>query len=321
MLTFEFEKPIEELEKRIEELRRYSAEVKIDASAELAALEAQRKALIEKVFSELKPYDQVLLARHPQRPYPLDYIANFCDDFVELHGDRRFSDDNAMVGGFATIKGHRLMLLGNQKGRGTKGNIERNFGMSHPEGYRKALRLMQLADRFGLPIVTLVDTAGAYPGIGAEERGQANAIAENLRDIMALKVPIISVIIGEGGSGGALAICICNRLLALSNSYYTVISPEGCASILFRDAKRAREAAEQLRLTARDLLELGVADEIVEEPLGGAHRDYKAAAENLSAAIVRNLDELSKFSPDELKDARYKKFREIGAITTLEIKE
>ena len=321
MLTFEFEKPIEELEKRIEELRRYSAEVKIDASAELAALEAQRKALIEKVFSELKPYDQVLLARHPQRPYPLDYIANFCDDFVELHGDRRFSDDNAMVGGFATIKGHRLMLLGNQKGRGTKGNIERNFGMSHPEGYRKALRLMQLADRFGLPIVTLVDTAVAYPGIGAEERGQANAIAENLRDIMALKVPIISVIIGEGGSGGALAICICNRLLALSNSYYTVISPEGCASILFRDAKRAREAAEQLRLTARDLLELGVADEIVEEPLGGAHRDYKAAAENLSAAIVRNLDELSKFSPDELKDARYKKFREIGAITTLEIKE
>ena len=321
MLTFEFEKPIEELEKRIEELRRYSAEVKIDASAELAALEAQRKALIEKVFSELKPYDQVLLARHPQRPYPLDYIANFCDDFVELHGDRRFSDDNAMVGGFATIKGHRLMLLGNQKGRGTKGNIERNFGMSHPEGYRKALRLMQLADRFGLPIVTLVDTAGAYPGIGAEERGQANAIAENLRDIMALKVPIISVIIGEGGSGGALAICICNKLLALSNSYYTVISPEGCASILFRDAKRAREAAEQLRLTARDLLELGVADEIVEEPLGGAHRDYKAAAENLSAAIVRNLDELSKFSPDELKDARYKKFREIGAITTLEIKE
>ena len=314
MLVYDFERSIVELEERIEELKRYSAEVKIDASAEIASLVKKREELCAQVYSKLTPYEIVQIARHPQRPYTLDYVSLACEDFEELHGDRRFSDDCAMVGGFATMGGKKIMLIGQQKGRSAKENIQRNFGMAHPEGYRKAMRLMQMADRFGLPIVTLIDTAGAYPGIGAEERGQAEAIASNLRDMMELKVPIVSVVIGEGGSGGAIGIGVCNRLLALSNSYYSVISPEGCAAILFHDAKRAADAAQALRLTARDLKRLGIADEVIEEPVGGAHRDHAKAAAALKEAVLRHLDELSTFSGEELREQRYRKFREVGSL-------
>ncbi|MBQ7554936.1 acetyl-CoA carboxylase carboxyltransferase subunit alpha [bacterium] len=314
MLYYDFEKPIIELENRIEELKRYSEEVKVDASAEIEGLIKKRDALCSEVYSKLTPYEIVQIARHPQRPYTLDYVALSCEDFQELHGDRRFKDDEAMVGGFATMGGRKIMLIGQQKGRSAKENIQRNFGMAHPEGYRKAMRLMEMADRFGLPIVTLIDTAGAYPGIGAEERGQAEAIAENLRDMMDLSVPIVSVVIGEGGSGGAIGIGVCNRLLTLSYSYYSVISPEGCAAILFHDAKRAADAASALRLTARDLQKLGIADEVIEEPVGGAHRDHKAMAASLKEAVLRHIDELAKLSPQELKEQRYQKFRQVGCL-------
>ena len=314
MLYYDFEKPIIELEKNIEELKRYSEEVKVDASAEIEGLIKKRDALCSEVYSKLTPYEIVQIARHPQRPYTLDYVALSCEDFQELHGDRRFKDDEAMVGGFATMGGRKIMLIGQQKGRSAKENIQRNFGMAHPEGYRKAMRLMEMADRFGLPIVTLIDTAGAYPGIGAEERGQAEAIAENLRDMMDLSVPIVSVVIGEGGSGGAIGIGVCNRLLTLSYSYYSVISPEGCAAILFHDAKRAADAASALRLTAKDLKKLGIADEVIEEPVGGAHRDHKAMAASLKEAVLRHIDELVKLSPQELKEQRYQKFRQVGCL-------
>lgn len=314
MLYYDFEKPIIELEKNIEELKRYSEEVKVDASAEIEGLIKKRDALCSEVYSKLTPYEIVQIARHPQRPYTLDYVALACEDFQELHGDRRFKDDEAMVGGFATMGGEKIMLIGQQKGRSAKENIQRNFGMAHPEGYRKAMRLMEMADRFGLPIVTLIDTAGAYPGIGAEERGQAEAIAENLRDMMDLTVPIVSVVIGEGGSGGAIGIGVCNRLLALSYSYYSVISPEGCAAILFHDAKRAADAASALRLTAADLKKLGIADEVIEEPIGGAHRDHKAMAASLKEAVLRHIGELKKLSPQELKEQRYQKFRQVGCL-------
>ena len=317
MLYYDFEKPIIELEKNIEELKRYSLEVKVDASAEIEGLIKKRDALCSEVYSKLTPYEIVQIARHPQRPYTLDYVALSCEDFQELHGDRRFKDDEAMVGGFATMGGRKMMLIGQQKGRSAKENIQRNFGMAHPEGYRKAMRLMEMADRFGLPIVTLIDTAGAYPGIGAEERGQAEAIAENLRDMMDLSVPIVSVVIGEGGSGGAIGIGVCNRLLALSYSYYSVISPEGCAAILFHDAKRAADATSALRLTAKDLKKLGIADEVIEEPVGGAHRDHKAMAASLKEAVLRHIDELTKLSPEELKEQRYQKFRQVGCLQEL----
>ena len=314
MLVYDFEKPIVELEKNIDELRRYSEEVKIDASAELEGLIRQRDELCRRIYSNLKPYELVQIARHPQRPYTLDYISFCCSDFVELHGDRRFYDDGTMVGGFATIDGRKVMIIGQQKGRTAKENIQRNFGMAHPEGYRKALRLMQTADRFHIPIVTLIDTAGAYPGIGAEERGQAEAIAVNLRDMMELGVPVVSVVIGEGGSGGAIGIGVCNRLLVLSYSYYSVISPEGCAAILFHDAKRAEDAAAALRLSAADLFRLKIADEIIQEPLGGAHRDHKGAALAVKDAVVRSLNELANLSSEELKEQRYRKFRAIGSL-------
>ncbi|MBO7434733.1 acetyl-CoA carboxylase carboxyltransferase subunit alpha [bacterium] len=314
MLVYDFEKPIVELEKSIDELRRYSEEVKIDSSAELESLIKKRDELCRRIYSNLKPYELVQIARHPQRPYTLDYISYCCSDFVELHGDRRFYDDGTMVGGFADIDGRKVMLIGHQKGRTAKEKIQRNFGMAHPEGYRKALRLMQTADRFKLPVVTLIDTSGAYPGIGAEERGQAEAIAVNLRDMMELSVPVVSVVIGEGGSGGAIGIGVCNRLLVLSNSYYSVISPEGCAAILFHDSKRADDAAAALRLSAADLLRLKIADEIIEEPLGGAHRDHKAAAQAVKEAVIRNLDELGKLSGPELREQRYQKFRSIGSL-------
>jgi len=315
MITYDFEKPIVELETRIAELRKYAEEVQIDASDELASLERKREAVCREIYDGISAYERVLVARHPNRPYTLDYIRLLCEDFVELHGDRRYSDDFALVGGFATLDGRQLMIVGHQKGRDTKENLLRNFGMAHPEGYRKAMRLIEMADRFGLPVLALIDTPGAYPGIGAEERGQAEAIAVNLREMMGVGVPIVCVVIGEGGSGGALGIGVGNRVLIMENSYYTVISPEGCAAILFRDVARAADAAEAMRITARDLLEFGIVEEIIPEPVGGAHRSPEKAAAFLKDVVVRHLDELSGLSPDDLRAMRYEKFRRIGVFT------
>jgi acetyl-CoA carboxylase carboxyl transferase subunit alpha len=315
MITYDFEKPILELEKKIAELRKYAGEVNIDAVAELSSLERKRDVLCQEIYAALAPFQRVQVARHPQRPYMLDYVRLMCTDFVELHGDRRFSDDHALLGGFATLDGRRVLVLGHQKGRDVKENMRRNFGMAHPEGYRKAMRLMEMADRAGLPIVSFIDTPGAYPGIGAEERGQAEAIAVNLRDMMALGVPILCVVIGEGGSGGALGIGVGNRVLILQNAYYSVISPEGCASILFRDAKRAAEAAAALKLTAQDLLSFGIVEEIITEPIGGAHRNPEQAAQLLKAALTRHLNELCAMTPDALRQQRYEKFRRVGVFS------
>jgi len=315
MLTFDFEKPIVELEKKIAELQKYADEVQIDASEELKSLQNKRETVCKKIYDDLTPYQRVQVARHPNRPYTLDYINMICDDFVELHGDRRFSDDQALIGGLATIDGRQIMIVGHQKGRDTKDNIKRNFGMANPEGYRKAMRLFEMADKFNLPILALIDTPGAYPGIGAEERGQAEAIAVNLREMMGIGTPVICVVIGEGGSGGALGIGIGNRVLIMENSYYTVISPEGCAAILFRDAARAADAADAMRITAKYLLEFGIVEDIIPEPIGGAHRDHDLAAQLFKEKIVKHFDELSDISSDELKELRYQKFRKVGVFS------
>ena len=315
MLTFDFEKPIVELEKKIDELQKYADEVQINASEELKSLQNKRQAVCKKIYDNLTPYQRVQVARHPNRPYTLDYINMICDDFVELHGDRRFSDDQALIGGLATIDGRQIMIVGHQKGRDTKDNIKRNFGMANPEGYRKAMRLFEMADKFNLPILALIDTPGAYPGIGAEERGQAEAIAVNLREMMGISTPIVCAVIGEGGSGGALGIGIGNRVLIMENSYYTVISPEGCAAILFRDAARAADAANAMRITAKYLLEFGIVEDIIPEPIGGAHRDHNLAAQLFKEKIVKHFDDLSDVSPDELKELRYQKFRKVGVFS------
>ena len=315
MTTYDFEKPIVELETRIAELRKFAQEAQIDVGEQIASLERTRDKTCQQVYAALTPYQRVQVARHPSRPYTLDYVRMLCQDFTELHGDRRFSDDHAMVCGCATLAGRRIMVIGHQKGRDTKEKIRRNFGMPRPEGYRKAMRLMELASRSGLPIVCLIDTPGAYPGIGAEERGQAEAIAVNLRDMMALRVPVVCVVVGEGGSGGALGIGIGNRVLIMENAYYTVISPEGCAAILFRDAKRAPDAAQALRLTPADLLEFGIVDEIIPEPIGAAHRHPERAAEFVAQALVRHLDELARLTPEQLQQQRYEKFRVIGVFS------
>ncbi len=312
-----FEKPITELEKKIEELRKFSVSQKIDVSEEIRQLEERANSIKQEIYSNLTAWQRVQIARHPNRPYFLDYIKMIADEFVELHGDRHFGDDKALVGGLAWISGHKLLVLGHQKGRDTKENLMRNFGSAHPEGYRKALRLMKIADKFAFPIVTFIDTPGAYPGIGAEERGQAEAIAVNLREMMGLRVPIVITVIGEGGSGGALGIGIGDRILMLQNSYYSVISPEGCSAILWKDRKRSEDAAAALKLTGRDLLELGIVDEIVPEPMGGAHRDPATTAENLKESILRHLNELYKFSAQELLNNRYGKFRNMGCFGTL----
>jgi len=314
MLTYDFEKPIVELEKKIDELQKYADEVQIDASDELKSLQNKREAVCKQIYEDLTPYQRVQVARHPNRPYTLDYINMICDDFVELHGDRRFSDDQALIGGLATINGRQIMIVGHQKGRDTKDNIKRNFGMANPEGYRKAMRLFEMADRFDLPILALIDTPGAYPGIGAEERGQAEAIAVNLREMMGIGTPIVCVVIGEGGSGGALGIGIGNRVLIMENSYYTVISPEGCAAILFRDAARAADAADAMRITAKYLLEFGIVEDIIPEPIGGAHRDHELAANLFKEKIIKHFDELSEMTPDQLKESRYQKFRKVGVF-------
>lgn len=313
----DFEKPIADLQRKLEELKKHpeSHALGMNFEDEIARIESKIEETRKQVFSNLSPWQRVQLARHPRRPYTMDYLKLAFADFHELHGDRLFAEDCAMVGGFAKLGEHRVMAIGTQKGRDTKENIMRNFGSAHPEGYRKALRLMKLADKFGLPIVTLIDTAGAYPGIGAEERHIAESIAVNLREMMLLEVPIIAVVIGEGGSGGALGIGVADRVLILENAYYSVISPEGCASILWKDRTAAPKAAEALKITAKDLLGLGMADEVVPEPLGGAHNDPSATADNLRQAITGHLNKLLKLSTQDLLEKRYHKFRVLGHFT------
>jgi acetyl-CoA carboxylase carboxyl transferase subunit alpha len=308
----EFEKPLVELESQIDDLRSFADTQELEVQEELSRLEAKADKLRRQIYGSLSRWQQVQLARHPDRPYALDYIERIFDEFLELHGDRLFRDDPAIVGGFARLDGQAVLVLGHQKGRETKENLRRNFGMPNPEGYRKALRLMQTAARFGRPIVTFVDTPGAYPGIGAEERGQAEAIARNLREMAMLPTPVIVVVSGEGGSGGALALAVGDRILMLEHSIYAVISPEGCASILWRDAAKREEAAEALRLTSHDLAELEVIDRIVPEPEGGAHRDPDAMGAQLKAILIEELVELQKISVGELVERRIDKFSRMG---------
>lgn len=310
-----FEKPIQELENRLKQLEEAGEKQKADVSGEVARLRDQISETRIQIFSALTPWQRVQVARHSQRPYTRDYVANMCTDFIELHGDRIHRDDRAIIGGFATIGDQRVMLIGSQKGRDTKSNIETNFGCAYPEGYRKALRLMLLADKFQLPIVTLIDTPGAYPGIESEERHIAEAIAVNLREMFTFSVPIVVSIIGEGGSGGALGIGIGDRVLVLENAYYSVISPEGCAAILWKNRSFADRAAEALKISSKDLLEFGFADEIVPEPLGGAHNDHKQMADNLKTSILKNLKEVGRLSPERRLDKRYEKFRAMGRFT------
>jgi acetyl-CoA carboxylase carboxyl transferase subunit alpha len=307
----EFEKPIVELESKIQELLEFSSDT-VDLKTEVAKLEKKVERMREEIFSNLSRWQTAQVARHNNRPFALDYLKLIFTDFIELHGDRNFGDDHAIVGGLARLDGDPVMVIGHQKGRDTKEKVFRNFGMPHPEGYRKALRLMVMAERFKLPIISLVDTPGAFPGIGAEERGQAEAIARNLRDMSRLHVPIIVAVTGEGGSGGALGIAVGDRILMLEFSVYSVISPEGCAAILWSDGTKGAEAAESLKLTARDIKGLEVIDEIVKEPLGGAHRDHKATAKNLHEALTRNLLELRGVSPERLVEERYQKFRRMS---------
>lgn len=315
----EFEKPIEELELKIEELKRLSDGKDIDISGEIKRLEKKVRELRSDIFSTLTPWQKTLVARHPDRPYTLDYINMISSDFIELHGDRRFSDDPAIVGGVAKIKDMPVIIIGHQKGRGTKERIYRNFGQPHPEGYRKALRLVKIAERFKKPVITFIDTPGAYPGVGAEERGQAEAIAVNLMEMSRLRVPIVSIVIGEGGSGGALAISVADRLFMLEHSIYSVISPEGCSAILWKKAGEIgtedfSRAANALKLTAQDLLSFNIIDDIIPEPLGGAHRDPEVTAEKISDFILKALEELETKTPGKLIEERYKKLRRLGSF-------
>jgi acetyl-CoA carboxylase carboxyl transferase subunit alpha len=315
----DFEKPIEALEMKIEELKRLSNGKEIDISGEIKRLEKKVKDLRSEIFSTLTPWQKTSVARHPDRPYTLDYINLMTDEFIELHGDRRFSDDPSIVGGLAKIREQTAIIIGHQKGRGTKERINRNFGQPHPEGYRKALRLMRLAEKFKKPVITLIDTPGAYPGIGAEERGQAEAIAVNLMEMSRLRVPIISIIIGEGGSGGALAISVSDRLFMLEHAIYSVISPEGCAAILWKKggeigSEDYSRAANSLKLTAQDLLRFKIIDDIIPEPLGGAHRDPDGMAQKISELIVKTIDELKTKTPGKLIEERYKRVRRIGSL-------
>jgi len=312
--SLDFEKPIADLEKKIEELKRLSDDQKVDFSKEIADLENKMGGLREEVFSRLTSWQRCQIARHPNRPYTLDYVRMMMTDFIELHGDRAFADDKAIVGGLARLDGMPLVVIGHQKGRDTKEKIARNFAMANPEGYRKALRLMKLAERFRKPILTLVDTPGAYPGIGAEERGQAEAIARNLREMSELRTPIVVVITGEGGSGGALGIAVGDSILMLEYAIYSVISPEGCASILWRDTAKAPDAASALGLTAETLKRLNLIDEIIPEPLGGAHRNPQEMATRLKERIVKEFSSLRQSPLDDLLERRYQKFRRMGVF-------
>jgi len=313
--TLDFERPLLELERQIEELKKVADTTAGDLAPQVRALEDQLADLRAEIYKNLTPMQRVQVARHPRRPYALDYLRTVFSDFVELHGDRLFRDDPAIVGGWARLEGETVMVIGHQKGRDTKENLKRNFGMAHPDGYRKALRLMKLAEKFGAPVVTLVDTPGAYPGLGAEERGQAEAIARNLIEMASLRTPTITAVIGEGGSGGALAIGLADRVIMLENSVYAVISPEGCAAILWKDASQRERAAEALKLTAEDLLKLGVIDEIVPEPAGGAHSDPDAAGEALGEALRRQLRALRKIRVEKLLKRREEKYLSLGALT------
>lgn len=308
----DFEKPIAELEAMLRELRHLSTEQDLNISDEITRLEAKSKALTASIFAALTPWQIAQIARHPLRPYTLDYIERMCSDFQELHGDRAFADDHALVGGLARLQGRPLLVLGHQKGRDTKEKIQRNFGMPRPEGYRKALRLLKLAERFQLPVLTFIDTPGAYPGIGAEERGQSEAIARNLFEMSKLRTPIISVVIGEGGSGGALAIGVCDRLLMLQYSTYSVISPEGCAAILWKSAEKAEDAAQAMGLTAERLLSLQLIDGVIPEPSGGAHRDINAIVQQVQSAVLEQLQLLDTLSVDELLEQRYQRLMSYG---------
>ena len=312
----DFEKPVLELEQKIQELRSSAEERGMAAGDELDELVRKAEEMRREIYANLTRYQRVQIARHPRRPYTLDYIERCFTGFRELHGDRHFADDPAIIGGLAYFEGRAVMVIGQQKGRDTKENLMRRFGMPNPEGYRKALRLMQLADRFRVPIVTLVDTPGAYPGLGAEERGQAEAIAVNLREMATFGVPIITIVIGEGGSGGALAIAVADTVLMFENSVYSVISPEGCASILWRDGKQGAKAAEALRLAAPDLVALDIVDGVLSEPVGGAHRDWEGAAAAVSAALRENLARLDGVAPEELIRTRAARFRKIGVFGT-----
>jgi acetyl-CoA carboxylase carboxyl transferase subunit alpha len=311
--TTEFERPLIALESKIAELKQLSGGAAVDFTDEILRLEKKAKRLQQEIFSDLSRWQVVQLARHPNRPYFLDYLAQLFTDFFEIEGDRRFAADRAIVGGFARFDGEPVVVIGQQKGRNTKENMLRNFGMPRPEGYRKARRLYDLADRFRMPLVTFIDTPGAYPGIGAEERGQAEAIAVNLEVMSSIGVPSISVVIGEGGSGGALALGVTSRILMLEYSTYSVISPESCSSILYRDATKTQKSAEALKLTAKDLASFGIIDEVIPEPLGGAHRDPQKTGENIQAALRKHFGEMSAMSPEDLIRTRYEKFRAMGA--------
>lgn len=308
----DFEKPIVELERRLQDLKDHSQEHDVDLDREVAGIEAKLRDTRRDIYGNLTAWQRVQIARHVQRPFALDYVERCFTGWTELHGDRRFADDKAMPSGFAMLDSTRCVVITHQKGRNTKENVMRNFGCAHPEGYRKALRLMRLAQKFNMPVISLIDTPGAFPGIGSEERHISEAIAVNLREMMNLRVPIIAAVIGEGGSGGALGIGVADRVLIFENAYYSVISPEACSAILWRDRKHAAEAAEALKLTAQDLLKLEVVDEVVDEPTGGAHRDYVTAAANLGYALRKNLEKLQEQPIEQLLKKRYKKFRALG---------
>lgn len=310
----DFEKPIMEIQEKIEELKKISVESGMDLNKEIETFEQQADDYKKELYSNLKAAQKLQIARHPERPNFLDYVNHMCTDFVELHGDRTGMDDRAIIGGLAKIDGKPVMIIGTMKGKSTKENLEYNFGMPQPQGYRKALRLFKHADKFNIPIITLIDTPGAYPGISAEETGQGGAIAVNLRDMAKLKVPVIAIITGEGCSGGALGLAVADKVFLLEHAYYTVISPEGCASILWRDAARSGDAAEALKITAPDLMKFDIIDGAISEPVGGAHKDYEFVSKEMKKTILESLDELSKLSCDELKNKRYQKFRKMGAF-------
>lgn len=310
----DFEKPIIELQRKLDDLKKHpeTHDMAISLDDEIRQIEKKIEETRRQIYANLTAWQRVQIARHPRRPYVLDYLRTAFTDFTELHGDRLFADDHAIVGGFAKLSDRKVMVIGTQKGRDTKENILRNFGSAHPEGYRKALRLMRMAEKFNLPIITLIDTAGAYPGIGAEERHIAEAIAVNLREMTLLKVPIIATVIGEGGSGGALGIGVADRVLIMENAYYSVISPEGCAAILWKDRAAAAKAAEALKITAKDLLELKIVDEIIHEPIGGAHTDPETAAATLKMTLIKHLDAVQAIPVEERLRLRYEKFRSFG---------
>ena len=312
--VLDFEKPIVDIQNKINELKKMSEDSGMDLDSQIQNFEKQAEDYKKELYSKLKPSQKLQISRHPERPKFLDYVNMMCENFVELHGDREGMDDRAIIGGIAKFEGKPIMIIGVQKGKSTKENLEYNFGMPQPQGYRKALRLFKHANKFNMPIVTLIDTPGAYPGIKAEETGQGSAIAVNLREMSKLSVPVISIITGEGCSGGALGLAVANSVMMFEHAYYTVISPEGCASILWRDAGMYAEAAEALKITSKDLLELGVIDEEIPEPLGGAHNDYNATVQALKSSISKALKKLSKMSPSELRAQRYDKFRQMGKV-------